>query len=80
MHHSCCINGEIFLLFPDHFKGFFANKKRRAIMILALVVTSLLIFLRAHCLIKRKRKGMCNCLINQHVHVNYKSDTTLTID
>ena len=49
-------------------------------MILALVVTSLLIFLRAHCLIKRKRKGMCNWLINQHVHVNYKSDTTLIID
>ena len=46
-------------------------------MILALVVTSLLIFLRAHCLIKRKRKGMCNWLINQHVHVNYKSDLHL---
>ncbi|KAM4115250.1 hypothetical protein ACJW30_04G134600 [Castanea mollissima] len=41
----------------DHFKGFFANKRRQAIMILALVVTSFLIFLRAHCLIKRKRKG-----------------------
>ncbi|XP_050259213.1 G-type lectin S-receptor-like serine/threonine-protein kinase RKS1 [Quercus robur] len=64
----------------DHFKGFFANKRRQAIMILALVVTSLLIFLCVHCLIKRKRKGMCNWLINQHVHVNYKSDTTLIID
>ncbi|KAL4634041.1 hypothetical protein ACB092_04G168700 [Castanea dentata] len=64
----------------DHFKGFFANKRRQAIMILALVVTSLLIFLCVHCLIKRKRKGMCNWLINQDVHVNYKSDTTLIID
>ena len=45
---------------------------------MALVVTSLLIFLCAHCLIKRKGKGMRNWLINQRV--NYKSETTLIID
>ncbi|KAM4113079.1 hypothetical protein ACJW30_05G191400 [Castanea mollissima] len=41
----------------DHFKGFLANKRRQAIMVVALVATSLLIFLCAKCLIKRKRKG-----------------------
>ncbi|XP_075665965.1 G-type lectin S-receptor-like serine/threonine-protein kinase RKS1 [Castanea sativa] len=41
----------------DHFKGFFANKRRQAIMVVALVVTSLLICLGAQCLIKRKRKA-----------------------
>ncbi|KAM4113086.1 hypothetical protein ACJW30_05G192100 [Castanea mollissima] len=48
-------NLDIFL-FSGHSNGFFANKRRRAIMIVALLVTPLLIFLCAYWLIRRKRK------------------------
>ncbi|XP_050288882.1 G-type lectin S-receptor-like serine/threonine-protein kinase RKS1 isoform X2 [Quercus robur] len=43
-----------------HSNGFFANKKRQAIMIVALLVTPLLIFLCAYWLIRRKRKDSQN--------------------
>ena len=49
------INREIFL-FLGHSNGFFANKRRLAIMIVALLVTPLLIFFCAYWLIRRKKE------------------------
>ncbi|KAB1206362.1 G-type lectin S-receptor-like serine/threonine-protein kinase RKS1 [Morella rubra] len=45
-------------LYASKSEGFLANKRRLAILVVAIVITSFLIFIFSYVLIKRKRKGM----------------------